>query len=658
MQLRPYQQQALDSTYQQWNGGTRSTLLVLATGLGKSVCASHITAHGAAAGRTLFLAHRKELLLQMRMHYRKVGLDAEIEMADERVDVSSFPDVVLGSVPTMRSEKRLRRFPRNYFARVIVDEAHHAAAQSYATIIDYFDQAMVLGLTATPDRADKVGLDEVFGDVAMRYDIGDGIHDGWLVPLVARTIVVEELDLSQVRVVAGDLNARQLEEQVAQEGTLHQIADPLVRESHGRATVVYTPGVESANELARVLAGYVGADAVASISGETPPERRLEILNAYARGEIRFLTNCMILTEGWDAPHTSCVAMCRPTKSRALKAQMIGRGTRPLRRITEALGRAADRDERKRIIAQSTKPNCLLLDFTGTGRIDLAGPTDVLGGEELRLDAKQYVLDALVDKDPRQLEEILEAAEAFADKQEEERTLKRRQAKVRVQTKYVTDPIELVGLGDRRIDAMSKVIAAAKGARKKDCGRCKGSGVSKSGRTCGVCKGKMRVVGVAPWDKRVPNAHRAFLAQYGVKLPPTAHKRQSGVAMDVVKRMDLCTLKQAHRLKSFGLRTDLTKTEASRAIGAVYENGGRVSSEIARRWGRLGTASTGGRRAPRTAASAARPAASAAPPPTAPARPATPPPTPRASGGAATAPSPAPSGQQLSLLTEARRRPK
>ena len=618
MNLRPYQQQALDSVYRQWNGGARSTMLVLATGLGKSVCATHITAHGAEHGRTLFLAHREELLQQISNHYERVGLTTALERAESRVDVGTWPDVVIGSVATLRSDKRMGRYPRNYFARIIIDEAHHAVAKSYRDIVEYFCSAKILGLSATPDRTDGIGLgsDELFEDVAMRYDLGDAVHDGWLVPLIGKTHVVQDIDLSQVKMLAGDLNAAQLEAQVNQEAALHKIADPLVRESEGRPSVIYMPGVGSAHELVRILSGYVGADSCAAIDGTTPRERRAEILDSYARGNIRFLANCMVLSEGWDAPNTSCVAMARPTKSRSLKAQMIGRGTRALPGVIDGL---ETRDERKAAIEASAKPNLLILDFTGVGRVELAGPADVLGGEPIPPDAQLWIAEELAkDVDPRPIEEILEAALEYADKVEAERTEAKKRARVKVVTEYVTSPMELVGLGDARIDVIEEVRKAVRATRTRDCKRCHGAGTRPSdGKPCQVCKGKGKVKGVS-WNEGGPTqASVAFLDRHGIKLPATALNRQAAAAIEVIRARDLCSLPQARTLAQHGLRTDLPKAEAGEAISALAANGWRASSEIQRRWGRHGTVSVDRARARPPAASGTRSPATERPTPSA-----------------------------------------
>src|SRR5690606_31292482 len=125
-----------------------------------------------------------------------------------------------------------------------------------------------------------------------------------------------------------DLQAGDLERAMRVEGVLHQIASPLATEAGTRPTIVFCPTVAVADELARILAAYVGAEKVASINGNTPRELRARILDDYRAGKIQFVTNCAVLTEGFDAPSTSCIAMCRPTKSRALYTQCVGRGTR------------------------------------------------------------------------------------------------------------------------------------------------------------------------------------------------------------------------------------------------------------------------------------------------------------------------------------------
>lgn len=417
--LRPYQEAACDAIVDEWTR-VRSTLLVAATGTGKTRMGCEIIARRSGAGRTLWLAHRSELLDQASDAITSnTGLRVGREQAMQRANVRSLwgvdDQVVVGSIQTMHTD-RLRKFFRPAdFATVIVDEAHHALAKSYRDVLMYFDQAKILGVTATPDRGDKLGLYQVFETVAYQYEILQGIADGHLCDIQSREIVIGGLDLSKVRTTAGDLNQGDLAALIESEEDMHAIAVPLVREVGDRQTVVFMPSVQGAHRLASVLRGYT-ANGVRAIDGGTASVERTEALAEYAAGRVQFLVNCALLTEGWDAPATSCVAIARPTKSRALYAQMIGRGTR----------------------LHPGKTGCLVLDFVPeqAGRHKLVSPLDVLGGkdldEEIATEAKRLTGEGMPAS-----EALAKAEEARAQRQREARMRdEMRRNKIRAEAEY------------------------------------------------------------------------------------------------------------------------------------------------------------------------------------------------------------------------------
>lgn len=353
--LRPYQHGIVGGVLGQLEI-VRSTLAVAATGTGKTVCfaelARIIVQRG---GRALILVHRDELISQARRKCEAIGLWPDVEKGKQRAN--TLARVVLASVQSLKGA-RLQRWAADHFALVIVDEAHHAVAASYRTILDHFTGAKVVGVTATPDRADGQGLDEVYESVAYRYEIRQAIDEGYLVPIVARRIVVESVDLSTVATRAGDFAQDQLADAMSDERALQGTARPLLELARDRSTIAFCVDVAHAEALARTLNSYRPGCARA-VSGRTDEDERTAMLEAHARGEFQFLTNCDVLTEGYDAPSCSCVAMCRPTKSRGRFVQAAGRGLRPH--------------------PESGKRDCLILDFTGTaGKHSLIGPADCL----------------------------------------------------------------------------------------------------------------------------------------------------------------------------------------------------------------------------------------------------------------------------------------
>ena len=367
--LRPYQIAAVDAVRDAWTRGHR-TLIVLATGTGKTTVFAEIIRRrrDAGRGRALVIAHRIELLEQAADRLRAGGVSAELDSGASYAVQHALmggADAVVATVQTLRG-RRLERWASDAFSTIIVDEAHHSTSASYRAVLDRFPEAKILGVTATPDRGDGIGLGEVYTSAAYSYPMAAGIRDGYLAPLRCLAIDTPSIRLSSCSVTrqehGRDYSAADLAAQLESESALHELAVPIARESMGRRTIVFVPSVTVAHELARVLAAYVGADAVRSLDGSSGTEERAAVLEQYRAGSVRFLVNCALVTEGFDAPSTSCVAIARPTQSRALYAQMVGRGTR---------------------IAPG-KEDCLVLDLAPSNeRHSLASPLDILGGKPL-----------------------------------------------------------------------------------------------------------------------------------------------------------------------------------------------------------------------------------------------------------------------------------
>lgn len=358
--LRPYQLEAAAAIERELQTH-RSTLLVLPTGCGKTVTFGEVARRTAADGcRVLVIAHRSELLEQAARTLQRFGLSTGIEQAEQRTDRLFPPDVVIASVQTLQ-RKRLESFDPNAFALLIVDEAHHATAASYRAVVAHFAGARLLGVTATPDRSDKIGLRNVFESVAFTYEIGTAIKAGHLCPIELRTVVVESLDLSKVKTGDGDFKSPELQAAMVDDAALLEQAQPLAELSVGRQTLAFVTGVQHATDLTRVLQG-LGVRA-AAVSGDMPDDKRRQVLADYSAGHVQVVCNAMLLTEGYDEPATSCVALLRPTRSRSLLAQQIGRGLR---------------------LAEG-KTECLLLDFhpSRAPKLRLRTPADVLAGDDL-----------------------------------------------------------------------------------------------------------------------------------------------------------------------------------------------------------------------------------------------------------------------------------
>lgn len=323
MQPRPYQEEARSGIWERWGAGDRATLLVLPTGTGKTVVFSLVSKDDVErGGRVLVLAHRGELLDQAAQKLTDAtGLIAATEKA-EQTSVGTWFSVVVGSVQTLMRESRLDRFPRDHFSTIIVDEAHHAVSDSYRVILDYFNEARVLGVTATADRGDRRNLGEVFDSIAYEYTMVQAIRDGYLSPIKAQTIPLK-LDLAGVGTQAGDFKLSDID--TALDPYLHQIADEMVAAGcMERKTVVFLPLIRTSQKFAGILQAK-GFPAM-EVNGESVD--RKQILERFDRAESGVLCNSMLLTEGWDCPSVDCIIPLRPTKIRSLYTQMVGRGTR------------------------------------------------------------------------------------------------------------------------------------------------------------------------------------------------------------------------------------------------------------------------------------------------------------------------------------------
>jgi len=422
--LRPYQTSAIAGIMSEL-AANRSTLLVMATGTGKTTVFGEVARNW--PGRVLVLAHREELIEQARsrlsvMTQEYVGVEqAQWNAQGERI--------VIGSVQSLSRDTRLARFPRDRFSLVIIDEAHHAVASSYRKVLNHFEGAKWLGVTATPDRTDESAMGQVFDSVAYVYDIQDGIRDQWLVPVACQMVEVAAVDLSQVKTVAGDLNQGQLDAVMASEEALHGIAKPTLELAGDRRTILFTTSVDNAHRLAEVLNRYRAGSARA-VDGGTAADLRKATLAGHKRGDFQFLCNVGVLTEGYDDPGVSCVAMGRPTKSRALYTQCIGRGLRP------APG----------------KTDCLVLDFAGnSGRHKLVSALDILAGrwpEDVVERAKKEATSG------GRAEQAFERAAAAIEAEKQAEIAKRERIKaasVRYRAQAV-DPFAVMGLRDKGDD--------------------------------------------------------------------------------------------------------------------------------------------------------------------------------------------------------------
>jgi superfamily II DNA or RNA helicase len=341
--------------------------------------------------------------------------------------------------------RRMQKFDPEDFDLLIFDEAHHAVADTYTRIIRYFRQRnpeiRVLGLTATADRADEVAMGKVFESVAYEYNLPQPILDGWLTPIDQQFVLVEDLNLANVRTTAGDFNSGELEREMLAEKVLHKVTTPLVEIACGLApgtidllvrqnrlaelpglctkheqTLVHAVDVAHAERMTEIINRYLPGSALCII-GTTPKNIRRDGLKRFAEGEYQFLLSCGVFLEGTDLPNLPIVGMARPTKSRALYSQMLGRGLRPLTGLVDDPTLTAE--ERVERIKNSAKPKCTVIDFVGnSGRHKLICSVDILGGE-----LPDELVEGVIRKVAKngQLVDILRALDEEKARQEEER---------------------------------------------------------------------------------------------------------------------------------------------------------------------------------------------------------------------------------------------
>lgn len=406
MELRPYQETARQKVQEEWEEGKKRTLLVLPTGTGKTIVFSKIIEDRVKKGeRVLVIAHRGELLEQASDKlYKSTGLKTATEKAGQ-TSLGSFYRVVVGSVQTLQREKRLNQFPPEYFDTIVIDEAHHAISDGYQRVLQHFESANVLGVTATPDRGDMRNLGSYFESLAYEYSLPEAIKSGYLSPIKALTIPLK-LDLSNVKQQAGDFSTKDLG--TALDPYLEQIAEEMKKQCLNRKTVVFLPLVKTSQKFRDILNqhGFKAAE----VNGESGD--RKQVLKDYEEDKYNVLCNSMLLTEGWDCPSVDCVIVLRPTKVRALYSQMVGRGTR----------------------LAPGKKELLLLDFLWhTERHELCHPANLIATDEKvakkmteNIEELGAPIDLEVAEQQAKEDVALEREESLAEQLSEMRTRKRK----------------------------------------------------------------------------------------------------------------------------------------------------------------------------------------------------------------------------------------
>ena len=542
MQLRDYQQRAIDGLKSDLRDN-QSTLLVMPTGTGKTIVFAE--AVRLAKKRALVVAHRDILIHQAVDKIELVtGERPAIEMADLQSNEKSFfnrSKVVVASIQTLNAgyfERRMDRFNPEDFSLLVIDECHHSCAPTYRRVIERFAEGgcKIIGVSATPDRADEQALGQIFESVAFKYEISEAIDDGWLVPLDVHRVYVKSLDFSDCRKLANDFNQGDLGAIMEQEKNLHGVVVPTMEIAGDKKTLIFATRVAHAERMAEII-NRTKPGSAAMIEGKMSRDVRQKILREYVRGNLQYLVNVGIATEGFDVPGIACVSMARPTCSRALYAQCVGRGTRPLTGILEGID---DPELRRNAISESDKPRLTVIDFVGnSGRHSLMSSSDILGGKHIdwidhgfpeRKTTDSYFPNDEVDDQDHEYDPGYEQKN---EELQEQARLKRQRIHANVDYELRTsDPFSILSVQPKRFTDWYK--------------------------------------------RRLSERQLTVLRRAGIE--PNSHNPAEQCALfdNVVKRRKegLCTFKQAKLLNTVGIEaSELTFREASLEIDRLSSNG-------------------------------------------------------------------------------------
>lgn len=319
-EIHEHQEEALSNLQSLRANDVSIALVQGATGTGKS--AIGVLDAKAVGGRTLFLAHTKELVNQGYENFKKLWPEVSIgRYYDEIHDLDS--EVICGSIQSI--SKNLDVFSPTQFDYLIIDECHHGAADTYRRILGYFKASFTLGLTATPEREDGQDLLEIFQNTAHKFELEEAVEKGILSP-VRCVRIKTNIDLQDVRINGFKYNSQDLESKIHIPERNALIVDTYLEYVNGKSAVIFCTSVEHADTVAELLR-CKGIKA-SSISGRLSNKERNRILSEYENSEIKVLCACDLLNEGWDSPHTEVLFMARPTMSKTIYLQQLGRGMR------------------------------------------------------------------------------------------------------------------------------------------------------------------------------------------------------------------------------------------------------------------------------------------------------------------------------------------
>jgi superfamily II DNA or RNA helicase len=438
---RAYQVEAVESVFKKWRA-YNSTLLVSATGTGKTVCCGLIASRIPKDRRMLVLVNQTELMFQMHGALTRMLPDDVVEM--ESGDLSGTHvspgspktccgRVVVGMLQTLANKKRLLSWHPQEFSHIIADEAAHYVTVNPSSrhVLDHFQDYKLCGLTATPDRLDGVSLSGYFKSVAYNYDIQNAIADGWLVPIRQEMETVVGWDLSELKRKKGDFASGDLDSILNKEKPSQAIASAAIKwaEADGskKPCLIFAVSVAHAHLIADILnrprGGIDRAGCAVALDGGVDRLDRKSELARFKAGEFQYLVGADLFLEGFDEDSIEVIVMGRPTASRSRYSQAIGRGTRPHHSIVDALNAAGSAEERRFIIRTSLKSCLTVVDMVGvSAHLKLiVNAVDILGGwlpQRVRDKAKDLIRDGMGKPD---VDLVLKEAIAILNQAEKDR---------------------------------------------------------------------------------------------------------------------------------------------------------------------------------------------------------------------------------------------
>jgi superfamily II DNA or RNA helicase len=379
MKLRSYQQEDVDlviAAHQEH----QCVLGRAATGLGKGLEIAHLAQHYSRVGRVMVLADMGKLIHQLDGTItRYCNIKPGVEMADKRAEHGNnmlpADPIVVSTVQTQYSgeegHERFRSIVPTEWSALILDETETFLAPKAREVVQWFIDGnpalRVYGTSATPFRTDGIAMAELFGHVAFDRDVAWGIREGWLVP-AQQAFVRVSLDFSTLKIRKDDdeeedYSDAEIAERINNEAVMIELAKGIHHVAGDKKSIIVTPSIA----VAEGIAHYLCADkpkCAEYVSGDMG-EKRFKMMEEHAKGEFQYMASAGLLLKGYDDPSIHMVFMCRPTKSRRLYQQVLGRGSRPLRELAHILGDLATAEERRAAIAASEKSQMVMVNMVG-----------------------------------------------------------------------------------------------------------------------------------------------------------------------------------------------------------------------------------------------------------------------------------------------------